>query len=141
MNRRRPVLGRLVTGAGGVLLVVSLFLPWAEAGRTDRTGFQLLAIGDAFLLIAGAVAIAAALTWERYGLFRPDLSMNGAADLLGLAATIALAWLVVFDFPSGSGRGPGAFLALAAAIAIACGAGDYATLRRRPWFPRIDDDA
>jgi drug/metabolite transporter (DMT)-like permease len=89
-------------------------------------------------LIVGLVAIAAALTWGRYGLFRPDLSMNGAADLLGLVATILLVWLILFDFPSGASREVGVFLALVAAIAIAGGVGDYRTLRGAPLFPRID---
>lgn len=140
MTKNRTLLGRLLTGAGGVLLILSLFLPWAEAGQLHRNGFQVLTTGDIFLLIVAVVAIATALTWKRYGLFRPDLSMNGATDLLGLVATILLAWFLLFDFPSGSSRGAGAFLALAAAIAITGGAGDYATLSGAPWFPRVDND-
>lgn len=140
MTKKKPVPGQLITGAGGVLLIVSLFLPWVGAGEMHRAGFELLTIGDVFLLIVGLVAIAAALTWGRYGLFRPDLSMNGAADLLGLVATILLAWLILFDFPSGASREVGVFLALVGAIAIAGGAGDYSTLRGAPLFPRIDAD-
>ena len=140
MTKKKPGLGQLVTGAGGVLLIVSLFLPWAGAGGTSRTGFELLTIGDVLLLIVGAVAIAAALTWGRYGLFRADVSVNGAADLLGVVSTILLAWLVLFDFPSGASREVGVFLALVAAIAIAGGVGDYSTLRGAPLFPRIDVD-
>lgn len=132
--------GQLITGAGGVLLIVSLFLPWAGAGGTSQTGFELLTVGDVFLLIVGLVAIATALTWKRYGLFRPDLSMNGAADLLGVVATILLAWLIIFDFPPGASREVGVFLALVATIAIAGGVGDYSTLRGAPLFPRIDAD-
>lgn len=130
--------GQLITGAGGVLLIVSLFLPWAGAGGTTQTGFELLTVGDVFLLIAGLIAIATALTWKRYGLFRPDLSMNAAADLLGVVATILLAWLVIFNFPSGASREIGVFLALVAAIGIAAGVGDYSTFRGAPWFPRVD---
>jgi hypothetical protein len=138
MIEKKPGPRQLITGAGGVLLIVSLFLPWAGAGGTSRTGFELLTMGDVLLLIVGLVAIAAAPTWGRYGLFRPDLSLNGAADLLGLVATILLVWLILFDFPSGASREVGVFLALVAAIAIACGAGDYSTLRGAPLFPRID---
>jgi hypothetical protein len=140
MTEKKLVPGQLITGAGGVLLIVSLFLPWAGAGETHQTGFELLTIGDVLLLIAGLVAIAAALTWGRYGLFRPDLSVNGAADLLGVVATILLTWLILFDFPSGASRELGVYLALAAAIAIAGGVGDYSTLRGAPLFPRIDAD-
>ncbi len=140
MTERKLGPGQLITGAGGALLIVSLFLPWAGAGETHRTGFELLTIGDVLLLIVGLVAIATALTWKRYGLFRPDMSMNGAADLLGVVATILLAWLILFDFPSGASREIGVYLALLAAIAIAGGVGDYSTLRGAPLFPRIDAD-
>lgn len=138
MTESKRRVGQLITATGGALLIVSLFLPWAETGGTSRTGFELLTIADISLLIVGLVAIAAALTWGRVGLFRPDLSLNGAADLLGLVATIALAWSMLFDFPSGASREIGIFLALLASIAIAGGAGDYSTLRGAPLFPRID---
>jgi Na+-transporting methylmalonyl-CoA/oxaloacetate decarboxylase beta subunit len=138
VTKKKPKLVQLITGAGGVLLIVSLFLPWARAGAVDRTGFELLRMGDVFLLIVGLVAIGAALTWGRFGLFRPDMSLTGAADLLGVVATIVLAWLILFDFPPGASREIGVYLALAASIAIAGGAGDYSTLRGAPLFPRID---
>jgi hypothetical protein len=140
MTEKKPVPGQLITGAGGVLLIVSLFLPWVRSRETHRTGFELLTMGDVLLLIVGLVAIAAALMWGRYGLFRLDLSLNGAADLLGLVATILLAWLILFDFPSGASREVGVFLALVAAITIAGGVGDYSVLRGAPLFPRIDTD-
>ena len=135
---RKPKLGQTITGAGGVLLIVSLFLPWAGAADADRTGFELFQMGDVFLLIVGLVAIAAALTWGRFGLFRPDVSLTGGADLLGVVATTVVAWLVLFDFPSGASREIGVYLALVATIAVAGGAGDYSTLRGAPLFPRID---
>lgn len=133
-----PKVGQAVTGAGGVLLIVSLLLPWTDAAGADRTGFELLAMGDVFLAIVGLVAIAAALTWGRFGVFRPDVSLTGAADLLGVVATIVVAWVVLFDFPPDASREIGVYLALVAAVAIAGGAGDYSTLRGAPLFPRID---
>jgi hypothetical protein len=138
MTTRELRHGHLIAGAGGVLLIVSLFLPWAGSAGGDRTGFELLTMGDVFLLIVGLVAIGAALTRGRFGLFRPDVSVGGAADLLGVIATILIAYLILFDFPSGASPEVGIFLALVAAIAIAGGAGDYGTLRGAPLFPRID---
>jgi hypothetical protein len=132
--------GQLIAGASGALLIVSLFLPWASAGGVDRTGWELLTMADVFLLIVGLVAIGTALTGGRIGLFRPDLSLTGAADGLGVVATILIAWLVIFDFPDGAGREVGVYLALVAAIAVAGGAGDYRTLRGAPLFPRIGSD-
>jgi len=130
MNKPGP--GQLIAGAGGALLIVSLFLPWADVGGADRSGWELWTMADVFLLIAGLAALGAAITGGRIGLFRPDMSLNGATDLLGVVATILLTWLIVFDFPQGASREVGVFLALIAAIAMAGGAGDYSVLRGGP---------
>jgi hypothetical protein len=132
--------GQLICGLGGALLIGSLFLPWATAAGVEQDAWELWTMADVFLLIVGLVAVAAAVTGGRFGLFRPDMSLNGAADLLGVMATILLAWLILFDFPSGAEREIGVFLALIGAMAVAGGAGDYATLRGAPLFPRIADD-
>ena len=66
-----PELGQMVAGAGGVLLIVSLFLPWAGAEGADRTGFELVTMADALLLIVALVAIGAALTSGRFGSSAP----------------------------------------------------------------------
>jgi hypothetical protein len=131
-----PRAGRLVAGAGGVLLILSLSLPWAEKGGVSRTGWELWTMSDVFFLIAGLCAIAAAITGGRFGLFRPDLTLIGATDLLGLVAIVLIGWLLIFDFPAGAHREIGAFLALIGAITISGGAGDYRPLRGAPWFPR-----
>jgi hypothetical protein len=136
MTSTKYGLGQLICGTGGVLLIVSLFLPWAGAEDVDLSGWELWAMADVFLLIVGLVAIGTALTGGRFGLFRPDLSLSGAADLLGVVTTVLLAWLLIFDFPDGAGREIGVFLALIGAMAVAGGAGDYATLRGAPLFPR-----
>lgn len=126
----KPGIGQLIAGAGGVLLIASLFLPWADSQGASQSGWEFSTTSDVFFLIVGLVAIAAAITGGRLGLFRPDVSVNGAADLLGVVATLLLAWLLIFDFPAGADPAIGAFLALIAAIAIMSGAGDYSVLRR-----------
>jgi hypothetical protein len=135
-NSGSPRAGHLIAGAGGVLLIVSLFLPWADNGGTGRSGWELWTMADVFFLIAGLCAIAAAITGGRIGLFRPDLTLIAATDLLALVVIALTVWLLVFDFPAGADRGIGAFLALIAAVTIAAGAGDYRPLRGAPWFPR-----
>ena len=141
MTSTKHGLGQLICGTGGALLIVSLFLPWAGAADVDLSGWELWTMADVFLLIAGLVAIGTALTGGRFGLFRPDLSLRGAADLLGVVATVLLAWLVIFDFPNGASREIGVFLALIGAMAVAGGAGDYATLRGAPLFPKTTPEA
>jgi hypothetical protein len=137
MGSGNPRGGHLIAGAGGVLLIASLFLPWAGEGGVSWTGWELWTMSDVYFLIAGLIAVAAAVTGGRVGLFRPDVTLIGAADVLGVVATVLLAWLLIFDFPAGAGREIGAFLALVAAIAMAAGAGDYRPLRGAPWFPKV----
>lgn len=132
---RLPAPLRLVIGGGGALLIGSLFLSWAPG----RSGWELLNTTDVFLLITAGVGLVVAFTGGRIGLFRPDLSLIGAADLLSLVAIVLIGWLAIFDFPDEAGRGAGLFLALAASAAIAAGAGDYRVFRGASWFPRLDD--
>lgn len=137
MKPGNPRAGHLIAGAGGGLLILSLFLPWAEKGGVSRTGWELLTTSDVYFLIAGLCAIAAAITGGRLGVFRPDVTLIGATDLLGVVATVLIGWLLIFDFPAGAHREIGAFLALIGAMTIAGGAGDYRPLRGAPWFPRV----
>jgi hypothetical protein len=141
MTSTKHGLGQLICGTGGALLIVSLFLPWAGGGAEDLSGWELSTMADVFLLITGLMAIAMALTGGRVGVFRPDLSLSAATDLLGLVATVLLAWLAIFDFPEGASREIGVFLALIGAMAVAGGAGDYAPLRGAPWFPKATPEA
>ena len=139
MTSTKHGLGQRICGTGGALVIVSLFLPWTEGAAVDLSGWELWTMADVFLLIVGLVAIAMALTGGRVGLFRPDLSLSGAADLLGLVATVLLTWLVIFDFPEGASREIGVFLALIGVMAVAGGAGDYAPLRGASWFPETSE--
>jgi hypothetical protein len=131
-----PGPGQLIAGAGGLLLIVSLFLPWAGAGNMDRTGWEFWTMADVFLLIVGLLAIGTAVTGGRVGVFRPDVSLRGATDMLGVVATILVAGLLLFDFPEGADREIGVYVALISAMAVAGGAGDYSVLRGAPLFPR-----
>ena len=136
MSTINPTFGRLLAGFGGALLVVSLFMPWSEAAGVTRDGWQTLSAWDVFLMITGVCGIAAAITGGRFGFFRPDLSLNGMTDIFGVIAGILIAWLILFDFPSGATREVGLYLALVGAAAVATGAGDF---RVRSVFPRMPD--
>src|SRR3954447_20394907 len=109
-------------------------MPWASG----RSGWELLTTADFFFLIVGVVALAAAISGGRFGLFRPDVSLNGSAHILGVIATRVIAGLAIFDFPAGASRGAGLFVALAASMAIAGAAGDYRVLRGASLFPKLD---
>ncbi len=136
MRTINPGFGRLLAGCGGALLIVSMFLPWSDAAGTTHDGWETLSVWDVFLLITGVCGIAAAITGGRFGFFRPDLSFNGMTDIFGVMAGILIAWLILFDFPSGADRGVGPYVALVGAVAVATGAGDF---RIRSLFPRMPD--
>lgn len=106
---------------GGLGLLVAVALPWDGA-----------AAAQAACAVAGAVGLLAAVTGGRVGFFRPDVSLNGAADMLAvLTAIVAAAALL-------DGAGTGAAVALAAATAQAFAAGDWSPLRGAPLFPRFE---
>jgi hypothetical protein len=134
MTTINPALGRLLAGLGGALLIASLFIAWSDAGGATHDGWQTLSVWDVFLVVTGACGIAAAVTGGRFGFFRPDLSFNGMTDIFGVMAATLIAWLILFDFPSGADREVGVYLALVGAAAVATGAGDF---RVRSLFPSI----
>jgi hypothetical protein len=134
MSTINPALGRWLAGSGAVLLIASLFMPWSEATGLTRTGWETVSVWDVFALITGVCGIAAAVTGGRFGFFRRDLSFNGMTDIFGVMLVILIAWLILFDFPSGASREVGVYLALAGAAAVAAGAGDF---RVTSWFPRL----
>ena len=140
MTARERRIGSLVCGAGGAVLIASLFLPWATAGQGEASGREFLLATDVLFGITGIAAITTALTGGGIGLFRPDLSLRGAADLLGLTSTAVIAWLIFIGFPEGIDPGSGAYIGLASSLVIAFGAADYGIFRGQPAFPRIDDD-
>lgn len=136
MSTINPTVGRLLAGAGSLLLIVSLFMPWSEAAGVTRSGWEAESVSDVFFLIVGLTGLAAAITGGRFGFFRRDLSLNAMADILGVVAATLLGWLILFDFPPDASREVGVYLALAGAAAIATGAGDF---RVTSAFPRVPE--
>lgn len=134
MTTINPGFGRLLAGCGGALLIASLFMPWSGGAGVTQAGWQTLSAWDVFLAITGVCGIAAAITGGRFGFFRPDLSFNGMTDIFGVVAGILIAWLILFDFPTGASREVGVYLALVGTTAVATGAGDF---RVRSVFPRM----
>jgi hypothetical protein len=136
MSTINPKVGRLLAGLGGLLLILSLFLPWSEAASVTRSGWEAESVSDVFFLIVGLCGLAAAITGGRFGFFRPDLSLNDMTDILGVIGSILIGWLILFDFPADASREVGVYLALVGAAAVATGTGDF---RVTAWFPRIPE--
>lgn len=129
---------RLGVGIAGAALALSGFLPWSGSGGEDATGWEVASGPAALVLLAGLVAVAAAATGGRIGLFRPDVSLRGGADVLGVASSVVLACVLLFDLPD-----PvyGAFVALVAAVVVMGLSGDYRVLKGAPAFPPLSRGA
>jgi hypothetical protein len=134
MSTINPAIGRFLAGGGGVVLIVSLFLPWSEGAGLTRTGWETAPVWDVFVLTTGVCGVAAAITGGRFGFFRPDLSFNAMTDIFGVMLGVLIGWLMVFDIPSGASREVGVYLALLGAALVATGAGDF---RITSVFPRV----
>jgi 4-amino-4-deoxy-L-arabinose transferase-like glycosyltransferase len=115
---RRAPSARLATLIGGVLLLVSLSLPWYEIGSGTRaTAWEIFPKLDLILAALALAAIAAALPPSRSRLLLAVRVGAGAAALLVIA-------LRLISPPAYDAISPavGAFVALAAAAAIVAGA-------------------
>jgi hypothetical protein len=108
--------GEAVAGLGGVVLLVSLFLPWFEPGRS---GFDSLAVADLF--VAAAALAAMALPLLSAGHEKTDVPVVAATvSVIGSLIALAIVAYRLFD-PIGGGREAGLYLALAASIAVLAG--------------------
>jgi hypothetical protein len=116
--------GELIAGAGGVLLIISLFLDWvsgvtlpaANISVGGGNAFDVFSGMDIIMLIVGiaAIGLAGAAALEASGL--PANAALGVS-VLGL---ITFGWALGWDLEF-SDAGIGAWLGLVAAAAIAYG--------------------
>lgn len=136
MAVRTPTHLRLIAGMGGALLIVTLFLPWANAAGVGQSGWQLNTVLAVYLLIVGLLGIATAITGGQYGIGRADVSLIGATDLLNTTAIVLLAWQI-FDFPEAATRQVGVYGALALVTITGLAVADYRPLRGAPWFAPV----
>jgi hypothetical protein len=134
MNTSRLTTGDIIAGVGGIVLLISLFLPWYGVS-VDIAGFKASESGSGwealgfidillFLVSAAAVAIVAA---RAAGALPADIP--APVILLGLGALAVLLVLFrIIDIPAGDvpngvdlSRKVGIFIALIGAAAVAYG--------------------
>src|SRR5215213_2547351 len=134
MDTSRLTTGDIIAGVGGIVLLISLFLPWYGASvdvggfsaSESGTGWEALSFIDIllFLIALAAIAIVAARATGRL----PD-EVPAAVVLLGLGALgVLLVLYRIIDIPGGDvpdevdlSRKIGVFVALIASAAVAYG--------------------
>jgi hypothetical protein len=114
LDLRRLRLGEWLAAAGGVLMIVSLFLPW----YAGASGYEALSVIDALLTLLALLALALAVLQAT----RDSPALPVGAGVLTAVFGIVGVLLVVFrliDAPyAGAEVRAGAWIGLAAAAAI-----------------------
>ena len=117
MDLRRLRFGEWTALVGGVLLIVSLFVPWYG----DVSGFEALSIVDILLVLVAAVGIALAVLQATQTTPALPVAFGVLSVTIG-AIGVLLVLFRLIDSPGDVG-GPalGAWLGLVSAVAITVG--------------------
>ena len=107
-------MGEWLVGAAGVLLFVSLFLPWFDG----QTGWESFAVTD---VIVAAIAVGALVLLAVTARFRsasPAIAYEAMLTLVGSAGLVIVALRLLSPPGDVVGRGAGAWLGLLASAGI-----------------------
>jgi hypothetical protein len=122
MDLRRLRAGEWITGLGGALLLVALFLPWYDEGAVSPTGWQAFTVIDVVLAAVGLAALLVPLATAQQRVPAVPLAMEALVTLAGMVALV-LVLIRVVDLPGdASGRSTGLWLGLAATAVVVVGA-------------------
>jgi O-antigen/teichoic acid export membrane protein len=118
MDPRRLRKGEWIAAAGGVALLVSLFLPWYDP---DVSAWEALSAIDVLLAILAASGVLLALATATQNVPAVPLALAGLVSLAGLVAFV-LVLVKVADVPGAAdGRAWALWLGLAGAAGLATG--------------------
>ena len=134
MDLRRVRRWEWLTGLAGVVLLVSLFLPWYGAGGATVNAWHAFAVNDVILALAGVAAIALPVVAAAQ---RTSSLPQAMTNLLVWVALVAAVVAVVrlLEAPTGGmTREIGAWLGAAAAMAMF--AFNWRSMRDKR-FPRV----
>jgi hypothetical protein len=140
VDLRRVRTWEWLTGIGGFVLLVSLFLPWYSAAGVDATGWESFSVVDLIVALAALSAMALPLVaaFQRTAAV-PQAFASTIVWVLGLAAVLAVIRLINPPFDDVS-REAGVWIAVIAALATA--AFDVKSMRDKRFpaamRPRLD---
>jgi hypothetical protein len=118
MDLRRVRVWEWLTGLAGVVLLVSLFLPWYGAAGVSATGWESLTVVDVVLAITALGAMALPVLTAVQRTTAVPQAMTALLMPVALAAAL-LAVIHLLDLPDGaSSREAGVWIATVAAIAV-----------------------
>jgi hypothetical protein len=122
MDLRRLRAGEILLAVSGLVLLVSLFLPWYDTGRTDLTGWEALGVVDVLLALVALSAISVLVATTVMRVAAGPISLDALVTLVGLIGLVLVLFRVLFLPDEATGRGAGLWLALAGVLGMVAGA-------------------
>jgi hypothetical protein len=116
LRRLRP--GEWLLGGCGLLLLVTLFLPWYGEGDGSATGWQSLGALDVILAFVGLAAIAVPVVTASYRVPAVPLAYESLLALVALVAALLVLFRVLNLPDWADGREWGLWVAFAATIGV-----------------------
>ena len=118
MDLRRLRVGEILLAASGLLLLVSLFLPWYGTSGADLSGWEALDVVDVLLALVAlsAISVLVVTAWARVAAVA--IALDALVTLLGLVAVVLMAFRVLSLPDAATGREVGLWLALAGVLGI-----------------------
>jgi hypothetical protein len=122
MDLRRLRAGEWIAALSGVVLLVSLFLPWYGAGPDgDASGWEALAAVDIALALVAAFGVSLLVITASQRVPAVPIALSAIVTLVGLLGVL-LVLIRLANTPDGfDGRELGVWLGLLGAIGIAAG--------------------
>ena len=125
MDLRRLRAGEWIAAVAGAVLIVSLFLPWYDAGSLDVTAWEAFSVFDVLLFVAGAIGVGVLAIIASQGTAAVGIATQALAFLV-TAPIAVLTLLRVLNTPgdldaAGAGRATFAWVGLLAALGVAVG--------------------
>lgn len=117
MDLRRLRVGEWLVGVSGLVLLVSLFVPWYDG----RTGWESLGLLDVLLAVVGLAALAVPVATAAYRVPALPLALQSLTALIAVV-TLVCVFARVLNLPDwASDREWGLWLALLATAGVVIG--------------------
>jgi hypothetical protein len=114
--------GEWIAGASGLLLLVSLFLPWYSVAGQDLTAWQAMAVDDLLIAAAALVAVGAAIVVATPRLAGFSVASMTLGSLPAIIALVLVTFRLVSPAPEADASlAVGAWLGLLAAVGVVAG--------------------
>jgi hypothetical protein len=122
VDPRRLTVGEWIAGASGLLLIVSLFLPWYSVGGEELTAWQAMAVDDLLIALAALVGIGAAIVVGVPRLAGFSVASVTLGSIPAIVALILVIYRLVSPAPEADASlAVGAWLGLLAAAGVVAG--------------------